>query len=183
MTKKLSEMGLTELWHLFPIQLVAHQSVWQQWYQDEATQLKQIIPSSLQIQLNHIGSTAIPNIWAKPIIDILVEMPQSDGLQQIKALLVAKGYLCMAANDQRIDLNKGYTTQGFAPRVFHIHLRVLGDHDEIYFRDYLLAHPEIAKAYEQLKLRLWHDYQFNRDAYTQSKTKFITKYKKLAKAK
>jgi len=60
-------------------------------------------------------------------------------------------------------------------------LQVVGDNDEIYFRDYLISHPDIAKEYETLKLGLWKKFEHNRDAYTQAKTDFITKYTMLAK--
>ena len=81
-----------------------------------------------------------------------------------------------------ISFNKGYTEQGFAERVFHLHLRLYGDNDELYFRDYLNDHPEIAKEYEALKLTLWKKYEHNRDAYTDAKGEFITKYTEEAKS-
>ena len=49
-------------------------------------------------------------------------------------------------------------------------------HDERYFRDYLNEHPDVAKEYESLKLRLWKQYEHNRDAYTKTKTDFISKW-------
>ena len=80
--------------------------------------------------------------------------------------------------DQELDLvfNKGYTPQGFADKVFHLHLRYLGDWDELYFRDYLIAHPEIAEKYGGLKKKLVKEYKHNRDGYTEAKTEFIKKY-------
>lgn len=60
-------------------------------------------------------------------------------------------------------------------------LRHMGDNDELYFRDYLNAHPEISKEYEEMKLKLWKEYEHNRDGYTDAKTKFISKYTKEAK--
>ena len=60
--------------------------------------------------------------------------------------------------------------------VYHIHLRYTGDNDELYFRDYLNEHPDVAKEYEALKLRLWKQYEHNRDAYTDAKTGFISKW-------
>lgn len=86
----------------------------------------------------------------------------------------------MAAAD-RISLNKGYTENGFAEKVFHIHIVSDGDTDEIYFRDYLNAHPDVAKQYEKLKLALWEEYEHDRDAYTRAKTEFVKKYTALAK--
>ena len=73
MSKKLSEMTLEELWHLFPIILVEHQKNWKGWYIEEEKLLKKLIPQIKRI--NHIGSTSISSICAKPIIDILVEQP------------------------------------------------------------------------------------------------------------
>ena len=87
----------------------------------------------------------------------------------------------MSANESRISLNKGYTENGFAEKVFHLHVRLSGDVDEIYFRDYLNTHPAVAKEYVQLKLRLCKQYEHNRDTYTEAKTEFVKKYTTLAK--
>ena len=92
------------------------------------------------------------------------------------------GWICMRAAENRASLNKGYTPQGYARRVFHIHLRYEGDNDELYFRDYMNDHPALAEAYEKLKLSLWKKYEHDRDAYTGAKSTFIQKYTSLAKA-
>ena len=81
-----------------------------------------------------------------------------------------------------MSFNKGYTENGFAERVFHLHLRYAGDNAELYFRDYLIAHPEIAKEYEALKRSLWKTYTHNRDGYTNAKTEFVNKYTAQAKS-
>ena len=67
MRKSLSEMTLEELWALFPIILTPHQLVWRQWYQDEETQLQIALEKFKPVRICHIGSTSIPNIWAKSI--------------------------------------------------------------------------------------------------------------------
>ena len=54
-----------------------------------------------------------------------------------------------------------------------VHIRYVGDNDELYFRDYLNEHPQIAKEYEMLKLQLWKQFEYNRDAYTSAKTEFV----------
>ncbi len=77
--------------------------------------------------------------------------------------------------------NKGYTKYGFADKVFHLHVRSQGDWDELYFRDYLRAHKEVAIAYGQLKMELLKKYKNDRDGYTDAKTEFIKKYTALAK--
>lgn len=63
----------------------------------------------------------------------------------------------------RAAFNKGYTEDGFAEKVFHIHWRRRNDIDELYFHDYLLEFPEIAKEYETLKLQLWKQYEYDRE--------------------
>lgn len=177
--KKLSEMTLEELWQLFPIILTEHDPHWADWYAEEAATLKSILPPDTVY--HHIGSTAISGIMAKPIIDILIVVDSPDKMKQAASLLQNNGYIVMSTAENRISLNKGYTENGFAERVFHLHLRLKNDIDEIYFRDYLLAHPDIAKDYEQLKLRLWKQFEHDRDGYTQAKTEFVKKYTDIAK--
>ena len=82
-----------------------------------------------------------------------------------------------------MSFNKGYTENGFEEKIFHLHVRYAGDNDELYFRDYLREHPPLAKQYEELKLSLRKKFEHNRDAYTESKTKFISTYTQLAKQK
>ncbi len=180
MCKPLSEMSLEELWQLFPIKLMEHQDCWNDWYQQEAEFLRSFLPPSSRI--HHIGSTSINGIWAKPIIDLLAESDLSD-FSSIKKLLLDNGYICMAENTSRIDFNKGYTPDGFAKKVFHLHLRGFGDNDELYFRDYLNEYPETAKEYEKLKLSLWKPFEHNRDGYTEAKGDFVSNYTSKAKLK
>ncbi len=180
MGKKLSEMSLEELWQLFPIYLVEHKAYWKEWYTEEEVFVKNTLLKNERI--SHIGSTAINSIWAKPIIDILVEIPKNCKLSDYKDLIVKSGYICMAESPDRISFNKGYTENGFAERVFHLHLRYLGDNNELYFRDYLIEHPNVASEYEKMKLKLWKEYEHNRDGYTEAKTDFIQKYTEKAKS-
>ena len=181
MSKKISEMSLEELWHLFPIYLTEHNENWAAWFADEEKHLKEPLPADWIKQISHIGSTAVKGIWAKPIIDILVEVRPECDLQPVKPILEKAGYLCMSESAERISFNKGYTENGFAKRVFHLHLRKAGDNDELYFQDYLNAHPDVAKKYEKLKLRLWNQYEHNRDGYTERKTAFVREHTHKAK--
>lgn len=181
MTKALEDMSLEELWQLFPIFLREHQLEWKDWYEEERLRLLSFLPEHQIVCLSHIGSTSVETIWAKPIVDIMLEIPIETDMAIIRDLLLQNGYLLMSESQGRMSFNKGYTPSGFAKRVFHLHLRYAGDHDELYFRDYLKEHPAVAKDYEQLKLSLWKQYEHNRDAYTDSKTDFIKKYTKEAK--
>lgn len=180
MRKALSDMTLEELWELFPIILTEHKEIWKTWYAEEQQRLTSILPSE-DIKISHIGSTAIHHIWAKPIIDILVELPMSMSMESVKGILVQNGYLCMSEQQNRNSFNKGYTSEGFAERVFHLHLRYKGDNDELYFRDYLNDNPLLAKQYEELKLSLWKKFEHDRDGYTAAKTDFIVEQTDKAK--
>ena len=179
MGKKLSEMTLEELWQLFPIYLTEHQPCWKEWYSKEESLLRNALSSKERI--SHIGSTAIPHIWAKPIIDILVEIPEGRNLLVYKVPIMNSGYICMSQSEKGLSFNKGYTENGFAERVFHLHLKYAGNNNELYFRDYLIEHPDAAKEYEELKLRLWKKYEHNRDAYTNAKTEFVKEYTEKAR--
>ncbi|MBD5213486.1 MAG: GrpB family protein, partial [Bacteroidales bacterium] len=135
----------------------------------------------IEATLHHVGSTAVPGIQAKPIVDIVVELSDSSQLPVAKECLISAGYLLMSESATRASLNKGYTPEGYADRVFHIHLRRQGEVDEVYFRDYLIENPDVARAYEVLKLTLWKKYEHDRDGYTAAKTDFVTRYTDLAK--
>lgn len=91
------------------------------------------------------------------------------------------GYICMSASDTRMSFNKGYTSEGYADKVFHIHFHRIGDNDEILFRDYLIAHPMAAKEYERLKSSLLPKYSHDHDGYTDAKSEFVRKIVGLAK--
>ena len=176
MGKKLSEMTLEELWMLFPIKLTEHNDAWEKQYTTEAAFLKKKLSSFNIIRISHIGSTAISGIYAKPIVDILVEIALDENMQAVAKQIEKCGSLRMSEEKERISFNKGYTENGIAEKFYHLHLRYAGDNDELYFRDYLNDNPGIAKEYEQLKLHLRHQYEHNRDAYTEAKTNFIKKH-------
>ncbi|MEE1171232.1 MAG: GrpB family protein [Ruminococcus sp.] len=176
MEKDLSEMTLEELWELFPIFLVAHDDRWKDNFNEIEKTLTGLLADQPVVRISHIGSTAIQGIWAKNIVDVMVEISQSGDMKDMAQILKQNGFTIMSEDKNRISLNKGYTVSGFADKVYHIHLRYAGDNDELYFRDYLNEHPDVAKEYEELKLRLWKQYEHNRDAYTDAKTDFISKW-------
>ena len=114
-------------------------------------------------------------------MDILLETTDAFDPETLNSVLCRNGWLCMSKSKDRISLNKGYTEDGYAEKVFHLHLRLKGDNDELYFRDFLNDNPEIAKRYEALKLELSEKFRFDRDAYTQAKTDFVTDVTRKAK--
>lgn len=178
--RKLQDMTLDELWELFPIVLTPHCESWIDTARAEVGRLERLLSEFAPV-INHVGSTAIPDIQAKPIIDILVEVSPDVDWARVKIILEANGYICMSQSDRRVSFNKGYTTEGYAEEVFHIHCRYTGDNDEILFRDYLTAHPEVAKDYERLKMSLLPRYKNDRNGYTEAKTGFVKHVVALAK--
>jgi len=171
---ELKDMTLEELWDLFPIILTHHNPEWKAWADNEIQSLSELLVKFSPI-INHIGSTAIPDIMAKPIVDILVEISSHYDWTAVKEILVNAGYICMSESYKRMSFNKGYTPHGYADKVFHIHIHSIGDNAEIAFRDYLINDPEVAKEYEALKLSLLPKFKNNRDGYTEAKSEFIRK--------
>ena len=179
--KALEEMTADELAALFPIILVPHQDAWQGWFMRESARLRARLPLEQIYQLTHVGSTAIEGIWAKPTVDMLLEATDEAAFLSLAACLPDCGYIHMRHERERASFNRGYTPQGFAPEVFHLHLRLRGDADEVYFRDYLNLHPELAKEYECLKLSLWRPFEHDRDGYTAAKGDFVRRITEQAK--
>ena len=166
-------MTLDELWELFPVFLVPYDEKWKEYYNEIETEIKAVLSGVKVYRISHIGSTAVKKIQAKNIVDVLVEM-DSD-IEEAAKLLEKSGSITMSSGEKRISLNKGYTKDGFAKKVYHIHLRCRGDNDELYFRDYLNEHAETAKEYEALKKSLAEKFRRDRDGYTEAKTEFISR--------
>lgn len=152
MGKELSEMTLEELWRLFPIILKEHNTHYKDWYEFEKQKLLNCIDRKNFMRINHIGSTSVEGLMS------------SENNPYMKMVF-----------------NKGYTKDGFAEKVYHLHVRYYDNWDELYFRDYLMEHKEIAKEYGELKLGLITQYEYNRDEYTNAKSNFILKYTQKAK--
>lgn len=171
---------MQELWTLFPIILTPHNPQWKVWADEEIESLSGIL-ASFSPQISHIGSTAVPGISAKPIVDILVEVSPESDWNEISNIMETSGYICMSVTENRMNFNKGYTLEGYAEKVFHIHIRHAGDNDEIYFRDYIVANTDVAEEYEALKLSLLPEYRNNRDGYTEAKGVFVKRITDIAK--
>lgn len=176
-------MSLDELWQLFPIELREHNPQYTEWYFEEERALLDTLESFGVCRINHIGSTAVAGLVAKPIIDILLELPPDYSTEQAARILEDNGWLVMTANEaeQTLDLNKGYTPDGFADKVFHLHIKPEGDWDELYFRDYLREHASVAEDYAQLKLNLLQQFKHDRDAYTHAKSSFVVTHTQQAR--
>lgn len=184
MGKSLDEMTDEERSQLFPVILSEYKSEWKENYLKEEVVVARAIGSRNIIRLSHIGSTAVPGLLAKPTIDILVEIKDDTDTAGLISGMQLAGYRYLeqpAKPPPHMMFIKGYTAEGFKGQAFHVHVRYGGDWDELYFRDYLLAHPEAAEEYGRLKIKLKQKYEYDRDAYTDSKTRFIQRIMRLAR--
>ncbi|MEW8972826.1 MAG: GrpB family protein [Tissierellaceae bacterium] len=181
MKKLLSEMTLEELWVLFPIILREHNSDYSKWYELEKDNIIGCVGLKNIKRINHIGSSSVKGLISKPTVDILMEIGRDSKMEQLKVVLMNDGWILMNEGDKGLVFNKGYTPDGFSEKVYHLHVRYLGDWDELYFRDYLLVHRDVAEAYGEFKLSLLPKYRHNRDGYTEAKTDFIMRYTEKAR--
>ena len=156
-------------------------------FENESRFLWSKLPKSLIIRIEHFGSTAIPGLAAKPIIDILMEVSSlEETKKQIVPLLESEGYDYF----WRPELFDGPPMYAWfikrdseGKRTHHIHM-VEADSklwDRLYFRDYLREFPDEAERYGELKHSLSEKYPNDRVAYTKGKTDFIVSVAEKAK--
>jgi GrpB-like predicted nucleotidyltransferase (UPF0157 family) len=156
--------------------LVESDPAWPDKFRAEAALVASIIGRDRIIAIEHIGSTAIPGLPAKPIIDIMVLVHElTDGLRAVPALeAIGYSYWRANPNKQHLRLVKGLPPA--APQRTH-HLHVIADLRELHrhtlFRDYLRAHPEERAAYLGLKRVLAAQFVDDREAYTGGKRDYI----------
>lgn len=181
--KTLDEMNFEEFGKLFPILLMEYQSEWREIYIREEKLLLNTTGNFIQ-RIRHFGSTSIPFMIAKPTIDILIEVQNEFNKEKFIENLRSIGYEYTDKPENpppHMMFMKGYTPKGFRGQAFHIHVRFIGDWDEILFRDYLLLHPETASEYGELKIRLKEKYEYDREAYTAGKSQFVQTVTKKAR--
>ncbi|MHA2431200.1 MAG: GrpB family protein [Promethearchaeota archaeon] len=169
------------------IRIVPADSQWKILFKKEKKYLERILPKELICRIEHFGSTAIPNLSAKPIIDMLVEVTNLDECRKrIVPILVSKGYEYLwrpFIGNQPPFYAWFIKRDNEGNRTHHIHM--VESHfslwDALLFRDYLIHFPKEAKKYEDLKFFLVNKYQNNRIKYTSAKTNYIRETTKKAK--
>lgn len=160
------------------IEIVSNDPKWPQLAKNEIEKICLLLPVGMILDIQHVGSTAIPNLSAKPIIDIQIAVPSLSIAKIVSVPLLQKlGYEYWAENKDaaRMFFAKGMPPYGVG-RTHHVHIvEPTSPHwtGKIAFRDYLIQHPETAKSYERLKLDLAKKHQFDREKYTDEKAKFI----------
>ena len=153
------------------VRLVAHDPAWATRFADERARLLTAL-GDLPAEIEHVGSTAVPGLAAKPILDVLVGRPAGDVAPYVEALQRA-GYVYRG--EAGIP-GRHYFRRG-DPRTHHLHLVECGGavwRDHLAFRDRLRADAALAAAYGALKERLAIQHAEDRAAYTEAKAPFIT---------
>ena len=171
------------------VDIVPYNPEWPHMFEREKSHLLACLPPELIGRIEHFGSTSIPGLAAKPIIDILVEVTSlEETKERIAPVLEAQGY------DYFWRPTWGDDTPPFyawfikrdlkGNRTHHLHMveRDFEHWDRLLFRDYLIEHPDLAREYQDLKIHLAKMYPNDRVAYTQGKTEFIEEVTSKAKA-
>ena len=173
------------------VDIEPYNSMWPFMFKDEKRNLLLNLPNDLINRVEHFGSTAVPGLSAKPIIDMLVEVTSLEKTRnEVAPILESQGYDYFWRPTWGDDIPPFYAwfikRDINGVRTHHIHMiedsaSFLEHWDRLFFRDYLIEHPEIAREYKEIKLSLSNRFQNDRIAYTKSKTEFIQRITQIAK--
>ena len=146
---------------------------WPARFESEAVLLGQAIGPWISGGVNHVGSTAVPGLVAKPVIDIMVGVADLESSRPCIDILGGLDY-CYAPH--RADVMHWFCKPSPARRTHHLHLVTTGSQrftDVLAFRDYLRAHPDAAREYGDLKRNLAAQHSHDRSAYTDGKSAMV----------
>lgn len=157
--------------------MVAYDPAWPGMYLKEEAALRRALTGIAGLQLEHIGSTAVPGLCAKPIIDIMAAVSSREYWPRVLEALQGLGY---AHAPDAFDENHWFFVKGMPPygerRTHQVHLWESGGkkwREHLAFRDLLRADGTLARNYETLKRELAAKFTFDREGYTEAKTEFI----------
>ncbi len=164
------------------VEVVPYNPKWPKMFEVESKRITDVLGENI-VRIHHIGSTAIPNIYAKPIIDLLIEVKYITKVDEQNSQMESLGYEVMGEFgiiDRRFfrkDNHKGIRTH-------HVHIFEFGSKQierHLAFRDYMIAHPEEAQQYSQLKRELAKKYPTNIQKYMDGKDSFVKAIDKKAR--
>lgn len=168
------------------VQLVPYNPKWAELFDQEQKLLKSAFGNTI-IAIEHIGSTAIPGIPAKPILDILVGVRDLEIAGNMKDTFEQLGYehrsFLERHTKEDVQWEELYVKGAESKRTHYVHVVVYGGKhwkDDLLFRDYLQTHPEQAMQYAELKQKLADQYAHDRKTYTKMKQEYIDMVCKLA---
>lgn len=163
------------------VAIVTYDPQWPRRFADEATAIQDGLNRHLDMRsgddyhVYHVGSTAVPGLAAKPIIDVLLVVEDRAVWPELIDPIQALGYVYWTENP---DPDRLFFVKGMPPygpqRTHHVHVRPpTAARRLLQFRDYLRAHPAETRRYEALKRRLAQQHPTDREAYTEAKTAMI----------
>jgi len=162
------------------VDVVPYDPRWQQLFEDEKTHLLSCLPQGLIRRIEHFGSTAVPGLCAKPVVDLLVEVSSlEETREKAPPILEPQGYDYFwrpLGNENVLPYYAWFIKRGpNGERTHHIHMvEAHFEHwDRLHFRDWLRTHSDDARAYGELKMRLALEHPNDRIAYTEAKGAFI----------
>lgn len=157
------------------VELREYDPRWPAEFEKEAKAIRTELGPTLAYSLEHVGSTAIPGLAAKPIIDVVLVVADRARWRELVAPLERIGYSHWAENP---DPNRMFFVKGMPPfgsgRTHHVHVLTGEARDDMVgFRDLLLEHPEEAQRYGEVKRQLAKQFERDRDGYTAAKADFV----------
>ncbi len=156
------------------VEVVPHNPKWRDTFLAESKHIVDALGDNI-VAIHHIGSTAIPSIYAKPIIDLLVELKDITKVDEQNSAMESLGYEVMG--EYGIPGRRYFRKHNQAGiRTHHVHAFEIGSEEierHLAFRDYMIAHPEEAYKYSELKRQLAREHPHNIDGYMDGKDGFI----------
>lgn len=159
-----------------PVRIVDYDPKWPILYEEEKRRIIEVV-GHIIVRIEHIGSTAIRNLAAKPTIDIMVAVNRLSDAEKCIEPLSRIGYEYQP--EQEVERpEERYFRKGQPPKEQHYHLHMVELTSDFWkrhllFRDYLRTHPKTSQEYYELKKRLASKYGLDREGYTKAKTSFI----------
>lgn len=155
------------------VEVVPYNEDWPNKYEKEKLSLIDKLGSVVE-QVHHIGSTSVPGLSAKPIIDILLEVKSLEALDGVSHIFENIGY---EVKGEFGISGRRYYRKGGEKRTHQIHAFKVND-EQVFrhkaFRDYIETHPEVMEEYEALKIRLASEYENDIEKYCDGKDGFVT---------
>jgi GrpB-like predicted nucleotidyltransferase (UPF0157 family) len=151
-----------------PVEIVDHDPAWAGVFADLGATLRDAI-GDVSLRIDHVGSTAVPGLAAKPVIDIQISVRRLEPVDAYRQPLDRLGYLYRADNPER---TKRYFREPPGQRRTHLHVRRLGSFSQqfpLLFRDYLRSHPPAAAEYADVKRRCAALFRHDRSGYVEAK--------------
>ena len=160
--------------------VVSYNPNWKKIYKEESEKIKNIL-NDIIVDIHHIGSTAIPGIKAKSVIDILVEVKNIEAVDQYNNKMEELRYEVMGEHGIP---KRRFFRKGGNKRTHHVHIFQAGNEEierHINFKEYLITHPDKAREYSKLKEKLVNKYTCDIENYTNGKSDFIKEIDRKAK--